>query len=149
MSEMTFTTAAVAVTSHERRSARLENTYDYLANLLAITPGTSSADVTDAARRIVIEGAANDKTATGRTLTVDDLTGRDPGADSKVRDYWKAARAVRIGLVSAAKRAAGEGDDDSSDPDYLARVVKAAIAAAKHEISADDIVTAVTAALKK
>lgn len=115
MSTITFTTAAVAVTSHERKSARTEVQYDFLASALNLTTDTTSGDMTDAARRVVLEGAANDGTATGASLTADDLTGRDPGADAKTRDYWKAARAVRIGLVKAVKRAAGDDDDDTTE----------------------------------
>lgn len=147
MSTFNFTTASVAVTSHERKSARLESTYDGLVSHLGLTVDSESTDVTDAARRIVIEGAHNDGTKVGASLTVEDLTGRDPGAGSKTRDYWKAARAVRIGLVSAAKRAAGDDSDSESTTDYLARIVKAVEAGRKHDLTADQIMAAVKAHL--
>lgn len=147
MSTITFTSAAVAVTNHERKSARTEVQYDFLAKTLNLTPDTSSGDMTDAARRVVLEGAANDGTATGASLTTDDLTGRDPGAGAKTRDYWKAARAVRIGLVKAVKRAAGEDGDEESTTDYLARIVKAVEAGRKHDLTPDQIMEAVKAHL--
>jgi hypothetical protein len=146
MSDLTFTTAAVAVVNHERKSARLESTYDFLVKSLAVTVDSESADVTEAARRIVLEGAANDGTVTGANLTADDLTGRDPG-NVPTRSYWKAARAVRIGLVAAAKRAAGDNDSEESTTDYLARIVKAVEAGRKHDLTADAIMAAVKAHL--
>lgn len=117
-----FTSASVAVTSHERKSARLESTYDALAAHLSLTPDTESADMTDAARAIVLEGAHNDGTVLGATLDESALTGRDPGTDVATRPYWKAARAVRIGLVSAIKRANPATDDDDDDSAPVMRV---------------------------
>lgn len=146
MSEFNYVAASVTVTSHERRSARLEGTYDALVMFLNLTPDTSSADMTAAARRVVVTGAGHDGTATGKTLTEDDLTGRDPG-NGPTRDYWKAARAVRIGLVSAVKRANNDESDEESTTDYLARIVKAVEAGRKHDLSADQIMEAVKAHL--
>lgn len=143
MSDFNFTTASVAVTDHARKGARLEGTYDGLVAHLALTVDTDSADMTEAARNIVVTGANNDGTVTGAALTADDLTGRDPGAGVKTRDYWKAARAVRIGLVNAAKRAAGEDDDDKKAVDYLAMIIKAVEAGKKHNLTADQIMDAV------
>jgi hypothetical protein len=147
MATITFTSAAVAVVSHERKSFRTEVQYDFLAKTLNLTPDTSSEDLTAAARSVVIHGAANDGTATGANITADDLTGRDPGNGSKVREYWKAARAVRIGLVKAVKRAAGDDGDDESATDYLARIVKAVEAGRKHDLTPDQIMEAVKAHL--
>lgn len=113
-SKFDYSTAVVAVVAHERRTARLEGTYDGLATYFSLTADTDSAHLTAAARTIVVEGAHRDGTKTGETITEDMLTGRDPGTGAAHRDYWKAARAVRIGLVAAIKRAAGDdGDDDN------------------------------------
>lgn len=120
MSDFTFTTAATAVTTHERKSGRLESTYDGLAVFFGLTPGSTPADITDAARATVVEGAHNDGTATGATVTADMLTGRDPGEVAH-RAYWKAARAVRIGLVNAIKRA--NNDDDETETETLVNLL--------------------------
>lgn len=114
MTTFNYATAATAVVAHERKSARLESTYDGLANYFSLTTESESATLTEAARTIVVEGARHDGTKIGETITEDMLTGRDPGTGAAHRDYWKAARAVRIGLVAAVKRAAGDdGDDDT------------------------------------
>lgn len=114
MNTFNYATAVVAVVNHERRTARLEGTYDGLATYFSLTTESESATITDAARTIVVEGAHRDGTKVGETITEDMLTGRDPGTGAAHRDYWKAARAVRIGLVAAIKRAAGDdGDDDT------------------------------------
>jgi hypothetical protein len=139
MSKITFTSAAVAVVSHERKSFRTEVQYDFLAAALDLSVDTESGDMTDAARRVVLEGAANDGTVTGAALTTDDLTGRDPGAGSKTREYWKAARAVRIGLVKAVKRAAG--DDESESETIVNLLTQAGLKA-----NLDDVVAAWKAA---
>lgn len=138
-----LTSAALAVTSHERKSARLESTYDDLVAHFLLTVDSDSETFTGAARDIVIIGGANDGTVTGASLTVDMLKGRDPGAGAKHRDYWKAARAVRIGLVSAAKRAAGDDNSEESTTDYLARIVKAVEAGRKHDLTPEQILDAV------
>lgn len=111
MSEFNYVAAAVSVVDHERKSGRLEVTYDALAMHFNLTPDTSSEDMTAAARRVTVTGAGADGTATGKSLTEEMLKGRDPGADASHRAYWKAARAVRIGLVNAVKRAHADTDD--------------------------------------
>jgi len=93
MTDMTFTAVTRRVVQGEIRMAR---DYAVLVDLLDLTVETTSADLTAAARQVVLAGAP-----ASLNLSVDDLTGRDPGADAKVRPYWKAARAVRIGLVKA------------------------------------------------
>jgi len=146
MSKITFTSAAVAVVNHERKSFRTEAQYDFLASALNLTPDTESGDLTDAARRVVLEGAANDGTVTGASLTADDLTGRDPGAGAKTRDYWKAARTVRAGLVKAVKRANPDTDDDDNEEDttdYLAKIIAAVDNGVTHNLNAADIAKAV------
>lgn len=105
MSEYNVTAAAVAVVNHERKSGRMEATYDGLAVHLMLTPDTTSEAMTEAARLVTVLGAVNDGTATGKSLTEDMLKGRNPGPDAAHLSYWKAARAVRIGLVNAVKRA--------------------------------------------
>lgn len=120
MSDFNFTAAAVAVVAHERRTARLEGTYDGLAAFYHLDSASKSDALTDTARDIVLIGANNDGTATGAKVTAEDLTGRDPGAGAAHRDYWKAARSVRVGLVRAIARAAG---DDESDDDTAETVV--------------------------
>lgn len=143
MSDFNYVTASVAVLNHERKSVRLESTYDALAKHLSITVDSESDVVTDAARFVVVTGANNDDTVMGKSITAEMLKGRDPGADASHRAYWKAARAVRIGLVNAAKRAAGESDDPESTTDYLARIVKAVEAGKKHNLTAEQILDAV------
>jgi hypothetical protein len=143
MSNFNYTSAAVAVTSHERKSARLESTYDDLAGFFTLTPDTDSADVTQAARTIVLDGAHNDGTATGAALTVEDLTGRDPG-NIPTRTYWKAARAVRIGLVAAVKRANPSEDSNEEDTtDYMAKIIAAVDNGVTHNLDAAAIAKAV------
>ena len=111
-----YAAAVKSVVAHERKSARLESTYDGLVAFAGLNSDSESERITEVARAIVVDGARLDGTKVGESLTVEMLTGRDPGADAKHRDYWKAARAVRIGLVSAIKRAAGDaGDDESED----------------------------------
>lgn len=114
MSTFNYLTSAVAVVNHERKSVRLESTYDALVSFANLTPETTSEDMTLIARRIVVDGANHDETVTGRTITDDMLKGRNPG-DVAHLNYWKAARAVRIGLVSAVKRANVVESDDESD----------------------------------
>lgn len=145
MSEFNAVTAAVSLVDHERKSARLESTYDGFAVFYHLTPDTASADMTDTAREIVVTGANNDGTAAGKTITADMLTGRDPGKCAH-RDYWKAARAVRIGLVSAVKRAAGD-PEPPADTDYLALIVKAVESGKAHNLTADQIKAAVESVL--
>ena len=95
----------------ERRAAD----YDALAAHYGLTSGSSSTDITDAARAVTVMGADASPKTRG-LVTVDDLTGRDPGAnltgEAKVkRDHWKAARTVRAGLVKAIKRATDSTDE--------------------------------------
>ena len=141
------TTAAVAVVSHERAAVRLESTYAALVAHYNIDANTASQDLTDTAREIVLIGANNDGTVTGAKITADMLTGRDPGADAgTVRDYWKSARRVRIGLVRAIKSITG--DDDTTEPDvtdYLAKIIAAIDNGVSHNLNAADIKRAVDA----
>lgn len=134
---MTFDYAATAkrVTSREVAAARLAPDYAALVAHFGLTSDTKAEDITSAARKVVIDGAS-------RTLTEADLTGRDPG-DVPTRPFWKAARAVRIGLVTAIG-----GDKDTSDTDWLKLVKQATENAAKHEISVDAILAAVRETLK-
>lgn len=95
----------------ERRAAD----YDLLAAHYGLTPDSTSTELTDAARAVTIMGA-NASVRTRGLITIDDLTGRDPGAnltgEARVkRDHWKAARTVRAGLVKAVKRATDSTDD--------------------------------------
>jgi len=137
-----YIAASVAVVNHERKSGRMESTYDALAAFANLTPDTESERMTEVARAIVVDGANNDGTATGKTVTADMLTGRDPGADASHRAYWKAARAVRIGLVNAVKRANPSESEDKT-VDYLAAVLKAVDNGVNHELNAADILKAV------
>jgi len=146
MSEFNYTAAAVTVTSLERKAARTEVVYDALALFLNLTPDTTSEDMTAAARRVVVTGAGHDGTKIGETITEDDLTGRDPGHGAAHRDYWKAARAVRIGLVKAVKRANPDTDDDDNEEDttdYLAKIIAAVDNGVTHNLNAADIAKAV------
>lgn len=148
MSEFNYTTAAVAVVNHERKSARLESTYDSLAEFFTLTPDTDSADITTTARTIVVMGANNDGTSVGATITADMLTGRDPGKCAH-RDYWKSARAVRIGLVNAVKRAnpveSGDDENETDTTDYLAKIIAAVDNGVTHNLNAAEIAAAVKA----
>lgn len=150
MSDFNYIRSAVAVTNHERKSARTEKDYDGLASFYHLTSDSDSATLTDTARQIVVDGASNDGTVTGAKVTSDMLTGRDPGTGAAHRDYWKAARAVRIGLVKAVKRAAGDTDDDAEDDvtDYLAKIIAAVDNGVTHNLNAAEIAAAVAAHCK-
>ena len=144
MSEYNVTAAAVSVVNHERKSARMESTYDGLAAHLMLTPDTSSEDMTNAARLITVLGAVNDGTATGKALTEDMLKGRNPGPDAAHLSYWKAARTVRIGLVNAVKRANPTDSSEEDTTDYLAKIIAAVDNGVSHNLNAADIAKAVT-----
>lgn len=112
-----ITGAAGRVVRHAIGDERRAADYDALVAHYGLTPDSSSTDLTDAARAITIMGA-NASSKTRGLVTIDDLTGRDPGAnltgEAKVkRDHWKAARTVRAGLVKAVKRATASTDDDA------------------------------------
>lgn len=138
MSDFNYTQTVKRVTVREVGAARLERDYVALVQHFNLTHDTDSKTLTSAARTVVMDGAAAD----GKTITEADLTGRDPGADCKTRDYWKAARAVRIGLVNAM------GDKIKGDTDWIKLVRQAAENAHnKGEFSADCILDHVREAL--
>lgn len=105
-----YSAVAKRVTSREVAASRLAPDYKALVAHFNLTHESKSGEVTDAARQIIIDGAP-----ASAKITVDMLKGTDPG-DVKHRDYWKAARAVRIGLVTAL------GSKDSEDKDPALRV---------------------------
>lgn len=112
-----YVATAKRVTDREVGAARLAPDYAALVEHFGLTHDTPSADLTDVARTIVVDGAnalANNDTA--RTLTADMLKGQNPGADAAHVLYWRAARAVRIGLVTAM------GDKKSAPKDATLRV---------------------------
>jgi hypothetical protein len=142
MSDFIYTDAARRVTQHERNSATRERDYSALVEHFELGADTDSATITDAARTIVIDGEA----ALGRTVTANDLKGRTP--TPTMRLSWKAARAVRIGLVSAIERNNPDDGASTSTPDYLALAVQAATTAHnKAEVPTEVIVAAIVAAL--
>ena len=85
---------------------RVASQYDAFAVHYSLTADTASADVTDAARSIVL--AAYPDTDPER------FKGKDKSGDQR----WKDARAVRIGLVAAIKRAT-EDTEPEAKPDVL------------------------------
>jgi hypothetical protein len=133
-----FTATAKRVTDREVAAARLAPDYAALVKHFGMTHETSSNVVTDYARAVVIAGAHAGSTKIGLSITADMLKGSDPGADAAHRVYWKAARAVRIGLVTAL----GKKEGSESETDYLAAVIKAAQTALDHEITREDLLNA-------
>lgn len=96
-----FTATSKRVTEREVAVARLATDYAALVTHFNLTTESDSKTITNAARMVVLTGAHASGTRVGEALVEGDLKGTDPGADAKHRDYWKAARAVRIGLVTA------------------------------------------------
>lgn len=134
MTKFDYSATAKRVTSREVAAARLTHDYAELVAHFGLDGASASTVLTDTARQIVIDGAS-------RALTVDDLKGRDPG-DCAVRPFWQAARAVRIGLVTAIG-----ADKESKDVDWLRLVAQATANAVKHEVTAEAILAAVNEAL--
>ena len=112
MSDFNYAASVKRVTEREVAAARLANDYVALVAHFGLTDGSTADDITTAARTVVVDGARQAGTKTGDALTTDDLSGRDPGADASHRDYWRAARAVRIGLVRAIDK--GESETPAS-----------------------------------
>lgn len=127
MSESTadLTPVARRVLAFEASKANRAADYETLASHFGLTPDSESAAVTAAAHTVV---------TLVRTTPASVLKGRDPrdSVSAYDRASWKYARAVRIGLVSAAERLADSdsaddsADDSASTPDYLARITLAA-----------------------
>lgn len=140
MSDFDYTLTAKRVTEREVAAARLAPDYAALVAHFDLTAETESKRITEVAQTIVLDGAHASTTKVGQALTLDDLKGRDPG-DVKTRDYWKAARAVRIGLVTAM------GPKESQDVDWIKLVRQAVENAHNHDITEDAIVAAVKEAL--
>ncbi len=118
-----MTPVAKRVLAFESSKANRAADYETLASHFGLTPDSESATVTAAAHAVV---------TMVRTTPVAMLKGRDPGATVSAYDRasWKLARAVRIGLVSAAERLASADTDTDADnattPDYLERITLAA-----------------------
>lgn len=111
----TAAAAAGRVVRHAISGERRAADYDVLVAHYGLGADSDSATITAAARAVVVMGADASSKTRG-LITVDDLTGRDPGADltgeAKVkRDHWVAARTVRAGLVKAIKRATASTDE--------------------------------------
>jgi len=137
-----MTPVAKRVLAFESSKANRAADYETLASHFGLTPDSDSATVTAAAHSIV---------TMVRTTPVAMLKGRDPGATVSTYDRasWKLARAVRIGLVSAAERLASDSDsaddgDNATTPDYLERITLAAKMITKRglPITRDDMLAA-------
>lgn len=146
MSNKSFNYAATArrVTEREVNAARLAPDYRALVehfglnanDFKALDSKSQSKCVTEIAQIVVLDGAHAMDTKVAKGLTIDDLKGRDPG-DVATRDFWKAARAVRIGLVTAIGK-----DEAKRDTDWLRLVRQAVENAHNHNHSEDAIVAA-------
>lgn len=136
MSDFDYTRTAKRVTEREVAAARLAPDYAALVKHFDLTAESESKRITEVAQTIVLDGAHACDTKVAQSLTIDDLKGRDPG-DVATRDYWKAARAVRIGLVTAM------GSKEAKATDWLRLVRQSVENASKHDITEDAIVAAV------
>lgn len=112
MSVITLTEDNFAKVAREMIVAdrRVASQYDAFALHYNLTSDTASADVTDAARSIVLAAYPNTDPAR--------LAGKNKNEDQR----WKDARAVRIGLVAAIKRAT-----EDTEPEAKAAVLRVSL----------------------
>lgn len=106
-----YTATVKRVTDIAVKTVRGEADYAALVAHFSLTAASESAVLTDAARMVVVDGAHAAGTQIGESITTDMLKGQDPGADAAHRTYWKAARAVRAGLVKAIDKGEPEAKD--------------------------------------
>lgn len=114
----TYAATVTRIVKREKSAAILDRDYVALVAHFDLTAATESEVVTEVARKILLDGAALDGTKTGASLTVDDLKGRRPEA-ANILLYWKAARAIRQGLVRNIPAA-----DDTDEGNDLAVLLK-------------------------
>ena len=114
ISAMTTLQLSVFVVASERVSEKRGEAYARLVTVNRLGPKAPSARFTTVSRMITLAAM----TDAGRTVTISDMTGRDPrkGGDEPSQDSvdaWLMARAVRKGLVEAWKKKYGQSNESN------------------------------------
>ena len=147
VSEMTPLQLSVFVVASEKAAEKRGEAYARLVTVNRLGAKATSTRFTSVARAVTLAAM----TDAGRTVTVADMSGRDPrkgdGEPSQdAIDAWLMARAVRKGLVEAWKRKHGE-TSETSETSAKQALVSALTGMRNAGFEREDILTFVTATL--